>query len=163
MKRMTKRVPGWDCIRHPCGKNGCGERPGASHGIHCEDWLYVVSDGDVALSLTVFSNVYPDSVPEDDRLPKAPWGADLSLHVGFPLPTFTAGDDDECPWLDGGRCYQGGHYSSALQGGEFWEEHAGRDHGFTQPESFWMALEERLVGRAGEVREEAANQVGGGI
>lgn len=156
IKRHSERVPGYDCIRNPCGRGNCGKTPGGSHGIHCDDWIYVVSDGDLALSLTVFSGIFPYSVPEDtvaNLRSIYPMGADLSLHVGFVVPGNDWGDDDgqECPWVAGGRCYHGAYYSTALGARGFWNEHAGRDCGFVQPESFWMAMERAFREKSAEL------------
>lgn len=73
-------------MRHPCGKHGCGERPGAGHGIADETWHYAVSDGVVALSLDVGSGIYPESVsgaglPAHVQRPSGRW---LYVHTAFP-------------------------------------------------------------------------------
>lgn len=150
IQRQTLRRPGYDCVRSPCGRNGCGKRPGAGHGIHCEDWVYAVTDGAFALSLTVFSGVYPASVPADTvalMRRHQPCGADLSLHVGGPLGVEIWGEANgqECGWVDGKRCYQGCHYYTTASGAdEFFHDYFRSAAGFDQPEEFWRALEAKL-------------------
>lgn len=142
-RRVVVVRPGYDCIRSPCGKNGCGKDPGANHGIHCDEWIYVVRDekGDCALTLLVFSGVWPESVPTSARFAlKMPRGADLSLHCSFP-----AEDDDEsreCDWVRGGRCWV--HASTGLGGMDFVNEFFVKEHGKDQKEPFWRAMEDRF-------------------
>lgn len=147
MKRTFERVPGYDCIANPCGKDGCGTRPGASHGRHCEEWIYVVQDGDVALSLTVFSGAYPNGDTTE------PTGTDMTLHVGFPIDRDQiAGRPDaienihDCRFVSGGKCYQGGFFSGSLVASEFvkaqFDKSAAPD---AQSDGFWIALENRCA------------------
>lgn len=151
MKRLFNRVPGYDCIRKPCGVNGCGTHRGSCHGIHNEVWRYVVIDGDIALALMVGSGVYPETVPEEHRHdPDKPSGDYLFLHIGFPtkreqlLPGAAA--PEECEYV--GKCYAGEAGSAA----RFVEAHfVGKT--FEQPESFWLALEGRCDGLAREARK----------
>lgn len=148
MRRTFFRVPGFDCVRNPCGKRGCGTAPGAGHGIHSDEWVYVVSDGRTALALTVFSGVFPETVPAGTRAEMRryqPTGADLTLHVGFPVRD---GAEHECDLVAGGRCYQGGRYTTASGADDFFALHFRRDAGFCQPEPFWLALEQEHAGWA---------------
>ena len=65
MKRTFQKFPGHDCVRHPCGKGACGKTAGGNHGIGDERWRWSVVDTTAqrALSLTVSTGIYPDSVP----------------------------------------------------------------------------------------------------
>lgn len=133
---------GYDCIRAPCGKNGCGKVPGAGHGIHCEEWLYVIRDVDCALSLLVFSGVWPVTVPTAPLSGMTfPRGADISLHCPFP-PDDGNGDGEsrECELVRGGRCWV--HNSSSLGAMKFMEQYFVAAHGKDQKESFWRAMED---------------------
>lgn len=154
MKRTSKKRPGFDCIRHPCGRNGCGTRPGASHGVHSEEWIYAVSDGDVGIVLLIFSGVFPSTVPpspEIDRL--MPMAAGMQFHVGF--PTDDESEPQECEYVAGGTCYQGpGRYLSYLGSDEFMRAHFDEGAGFDQPESFWLALESQLAEELPSIRAE---------
>jgi len=144
--------PGYDCIRNPCGKNGCGKSPGAGHGIHCDEWVYLVrgDEGDCTLSLLVFSGVWPVTVPTAALGTIAfPRGADISLHCSFP----TGDDDDagrECEWVRGGRCWLYG--STSLGAMDFMKEFFVMEHGKDQREPFWRAMEDRFTESAGPVR-----------
>src|SRR5271170_3484345 len=135
--------PGYDCIRSPCGKNGCGKDPGASHGIHCDEWIYVVSSDsdDCALSLLVFSGVWPESVPTSARFAmKMPRGADLSLHCSF--PTDDGDESRACDWVRGGRCWL--HGGSSIGAMDFANEFFVKEDAKDQKEPFWVAMEDRL-------------------
>ena len=144
MRRITYRTPGWDCIRNPCGQGGCGTNPGSSHGIHCEDWHYVVTDGKIALSLEVASGVFPESVPDDLLWHSCyPSGSYLLLHVASSLLKDDSKVDRPCELVEGGWCCM--PFSGCSIASAFWDEHAGKDGGFVQPESFWEALEEQFV------------------
>ena len=118
-KRTSRRIPGYDCIRHPCGKNGCGTRPCSGHEIHNEEWEYLVknTDGEMALSLYVGSGLYPEGVPEQNE-PNKPCAYVMSLHVGFPITRDqVAGrleDTELCDRVRSGRCYQGGWHGYGI-------------------------------------------------
>lgn len=151
MNRKTIVVPGYDCIAHPCGKNGCGVRPGHSHGRHGDDWMFVVHDGDCALSLTISSGKYPGDLP-----PREPHGSDVSLHCAFPIRReHVAGVEDDsrdCELVPGGKCYQGSAFSSALQAQTFFEHHFAVAGGLQQEDGFWTALENWCARWAAEAR-----------
>lgn len=153
MKRISEKRPGYDCVRYPCGKNGCGTRPGASHGVHCEDWVYAVSDGRLALSLRVFGGVFPASVPPAPALDaRYPTGAGLFLHVGYRFPGHDA--DDECEYVAGGRCFTRERCSYTASG-DFLALHFRKAAGFEQPEPFWLALAAELREWAKSAPDEA--------
>lgn len=108
LKRTFFKRPGYDCIRNPCGKNGCGTNPGSGHGVHCEEWVFVVSDGQRALCLEVWSGIYPDSVPASSvhDMSRYPVGAYLCAHLSFPSERDQVLDAPrECEYVDGGRCW----------------------------------------------------------
>lgn len=151
MKRRFERHPGYDCRSNPCGRDGCGTRRGSSHGIHNDVWVYTVIDGDVALCLKVGSGVYPETVPPSPLDRDKPSGDYLFLHVAFPtkreqlLPN--AGARQACEYVEGGLCYADECGSAA----DFVKRHfVGKTH--EQPESFWLALEERCAVLAREAR-----------
>lgn len=136
--------PGYDCIRNPCGKNGCGKNPGASHGIHCDEWVYVVRGDGCALSLLVFSGVWPETVPATALGRMAfPRGADISLHCPFPPGWDEDEKSRECEWVRGGRCWL--HESSSMLGMDFVENFFIKEHGKDQQEPFWRAMENRFA------------------
>lgn len=138
MRRFSHLRPGYDCIRTPCGVNGCGTNPGACHGIHGDEWIYVVSDGVVALSLTVYSSDFPATVPKDDR---GPMGADLTVHATFPTRIEDVREQstgESCEYVTAGRCFTAGSWCT--RAAAFFTR-SGAVYGFTQPEAFWLALE----------------------
>ena len=148
MKRSSRRIPGHDCVRHPCGKNGCGTS--SSHGIHNEEWEYLIKDaeGEVALSLYVGSGLYPESVPKQDE-PNKPCAYVISLHVGFPITRDqVAGrleNTTSCDHVRSGRCCQGTEWHGYRFASDFSEKHFVHHAGFEQPESFWKALEAQFT------------------
>jgi hypothetical protein len=138
MKRIFKIVPGYDC------RVECKHTPSGDHGIHGDEWLYAVvaDDGISALSLTVFSDVYPSTV--DMTFRRRPQGSDLSLHVGFATEPedcrFDVLNWQACDVLGGGRCVV--FKSSAWCADEFWKAHGRLEP--EQLEAFWTALEAKF-------------------
>lgn len=142
IRRITDVRPGYDCVANPCGKRGCGTRPGSSHGRHGDEWIYVVTDGESAMTLTVFSKLLNGQpFPDDSDY----WrdfkgsGADLRLHSSFPY-----GDDEDvdakgskCEYLDKGQCFDNG--GSALAASNLFKEHGAST--LEQSEAFWLAFE----------------------
>ncbi len=153
--RNTHRRDGYDCIRNPCGKNGCGTNPGANHGIHCDEWRYTVIDGDVAVSLLAYSNVFPPSVPASVSFRDGkPYCADLSIHTAFPLERGEVRDPSQaskCEYVTGGRCFNSSSGTAAEVFAPLLEKQ------LEQPEAFWRALEDELVRRAKSARAERAD------
>lgn len=141
MRRQTVVVPGYDCIRTPCGKRGCGTHVGANHGIHNEEWIFAVCDGDAALTIVVGSGKYPETVPGAIHGRDKPTATDLALHTAFPVlgeEIREPGDGHACEFVEGGRCWDGGRSSFS------WAEEFFKTYGAAtqeQPESFWVALE----------------------
>lgn len=142
LKRFSSKRPGHDCIRHPCGRNGCGTNPGSGHGIADETWQYAVSDGVVALSLTVGSGSYPESVPPrclPDEI-KVPTGRWLHVHAAFPTDREDVARGklgSECEYVDSGRCFDA--HMSALDADNLYRVCGGKS--FEQSEGFWEGME----------------------
>lgn len=151
MKRSIETVPGWDCIRAPCGRNGCGVHPGSNHGIHNDEWVYIVSEGDFALVLSVYSRIYPATVPEDvvQRAKERDGliASDLTMHVGFRYDREQVMSDYRgraCAYVAGGRCYGGSsEFTSVSQADALARAHHDRVNR-EQGEAFWQALEAKL-------------------
>ena len=150
MTRYTDKRPGFRCPQdHP---QCVGKHPGQQHGRHDDEWLYTVSDGEVALTLTVYSNEYRGE-PYPGNEERKIRGADLSAHVGWPTEAEAIRNGFEgqkCEYLTGGRCWS--DFSSGLQAGEFFDNCG--EPTFEQPERFWLALESRLVSVATAARAE---------
>lgn len=148
--------PGWDCLHGECPfpPHGRKHLGGASHGIHGDEFHYVIRtrlvDGRLAaLSLAVYTDRYPVTVPRTQARLYGANGASLDMHIQ-PRP-----DDaphpyryrrDTCDWLDGGMCESDG---SCLTARDLY-----RDHGIqtddpavdltAQPESLWLAMERQF-------------------
>jgi hypothetical protein len=156
VRRHSEIVPGYDCF------NECKHPSKGNHGIHGDEWHYVVvsDDGHIALALTVYTDIYPPTVEKWQRDSERPIeerrsGTDLTYHVGFSTTRGEMRDYDpktwgsECPHV--GRC--DASRTTALGAGEFFRAH-GDSNQFEQAESFWAALEEKLAEREGEFRGE---------
>ena len=149
IERIDRTFEGWDCLRAPCETCKAGER---RHGVHCAEQHLVVrgelEDGRrVALALTVFTGVYPETVPLRDRTPFRPdyypKASDLSLHVQ--MPTDSPGTH-KCAWFgERGRCYV--DWTTALSA----EEIYGKER--TVDEALWQRLEAKLVERIAGIGE----------
>ena len=150
MTRTSTKRPGFRCPQdHP---KCVGKRPGSQHGWSDDDWLYTVSDGEVALTLRVFSNEYRNE-PYPGSAERKIRGASLDAHVGWPTEAEairTGFEGRECEYLTGGRCWSG--FSSSLQADEFFVAQGAPR--FEQPERFWTALEARLIEIAAKARAE---------
>lgn len=150
-RRYRNTVPGYDC------RTTCEHEYGGDHGIHGDDWIYVVEAADrkTALVLTVFSHKYPPTV-DVANLPAVmirPVGADLSLHVSLPTTPdacVTPHEGVRCAYVDGG-CHT--HYTSALAARDFYTKHGNGD---VEPtEAFWRELEAVFVRLDAKAREDA--------
>lgn len=153
VRRVSLVQPGYDCVRHPCGRNGCGTSPGANHGIHGDEWHYAVVGDAAALSLSVFSHVFPPSVPREPPFRDLPpLGVTLTLHTRFPVEEtdVRTGSTAPCTWL--GRCYS--DEGSGLEAEAFFREHGAS--AYAQPEPFWLALERALEARVEGARAASA-------
>jgi hypothetical protein len=150
MERISEKQPGYDCIFAKCVHDPpCQTEPpgsaraadGKNHGIHAEEWHYTVMDDTVALRIKVFTDIYPETVPEsnltylrDRPLNRRRHGAFMNLHHKA-----TNGSGEECDLL--GRC-------TCEDLGSMFPERFFNAHGdpaqFEQPDSFWEALEAEL-------------------
>jgi hypothetical protein len=145
MKRTTITFPGYDHIANPCGKNGCGTNPGSGHGVASDEWFYVVSDGNAALVLSVFSKVYPPTVSAAVRsFRDSPSVSNFAFHTAYPVEqddVRAGGEGRKCQFVEGGRC---------------WASHLGYGAGtellktyghptYEQPEALWLELEKRFL------------------
>lgn len=150
-RKYHKTVPGYDC------RTTCAHTPKGDHGIHGDEWIYIVEaeDRKTALALTVFSNKYPPTV-DIANLPAAlirPIGADLSLHVSFPTEPdacLSTAVGQDCAYVNG-TCHT--YYTSALVARDFYTEHGGGDVDPT--EAFWRALEAVFISLNASARESA--------
>ncbi len=148
IKRISRKVPAFDCTRNPCGKNGCGTNPGKNHGIHCEEWIYAVVGPDVAVELLVFSGIWTPTVPEQiaNRMREGeryPWGVQLTTHARFPtdVAALKSITSSECHLL--GSCRYSETMSIAYSQ-KLVEDVFDAAAGFEQPEAFWLELEKYL-------------------
>ncbi len=132
MERRTNVEPGYDC------RKVCQHERKGDHGIRCDEWWFVVVDGDHAVTLTVFSGKFPASV---DVLGFA--GTRCAESVGCGLALHRADPEGvRCEYVRGGRCSSEASY---LGGEAFWKKFGVADAGTRQPESFWQALEAKLI------------------
>lgn len=149
MKRESIRTPGWDCIFASCTEEDpCQTEPPLAvsrasprnHGIHGEEWRYLVTDDDrqFAISLTVFTDILPPSVPPDhhDRsnepLAERRRGVDLTLHIAQKT-------GQPCNYVATGFCDHS--YTSGIQADALFRSF-GDPTEFEQPERLWHRLEE---------------------
>ncbi len=113
MKQIFKTMPGYDHIRHPCGKGACRpESPRSGHGIHCEEWFWILLDeaaeGGCALSLCVLTGIVPESVPTPNPYSDESYPAGTALVLHLPFPTSreqVLEKPSECEFLPGGKCW----------------------------------------------------------
>lgn len=143
LRRIVETRPGYDCIASPCGKNGCGTIPGASHGRHGDEWVYTLTDGEFAVSLVVFTGRL-NGVRLPGGIDHYPVGANLSGHAARPAhedQIREASAGQECTYLDGGRCFD--CWSSVLAATEFVKDHGVSAEQRDQTDRFWCALEDR--------------------
>lgn len=162
IKRISRKKEAFDCVRHPCGKNGCGTNPGKSHGIHCEEWIYAVVGPDVAVELLVFSGVWAPSVPSSiaDRMrdgERYPWGVQLTTHARFPLDVSSLKSiaSQECHLL--GSCRYS-ETTSISYSSQLVEDVFDKAAGFEQPEPFWAELEKYLAKETDRVETERVDR-----
>jgi hypothetical protein len=129
IERKSHTVPGYNCTVE------CPHEPKGLHGIHDDNWFYVVSEGKWVAVLTVFSGNYPKSVDTSKMYPEQliPSGAYLTFH-------HAAVDGEPCEYVPGGFCKSDG---TCLGAARFFEEYGDKTQ-FTQPETFWKAFEEKL-------------------
>ena len=122
-RRFTQVVPAYD-------------HRSAGGGVHGADWIYVVSDGECALVLCVFSNRRDGAAPGERRPAE---GAYLRLHVPWPMSLDHVRRDwpgEECAYTETGRCFAAS--GSCLAADDLFKAHGVDD--LEQQETFWNAL-----------------------
>lgn len=150
MRRHSAIMPGYDC-RTECKHEKKGE-----HGIHGDEWHYAVIVDLIALSLTVYTDIFPPTVARwnaDLPIEERRHGADLTFHVGFPTNREEMRDYNPTVWgkacLHVGRCDDSS--TTALGADKFFRDH-GDPRQFEQAEGFWKALEAHLQEREEGIR-----------
>lgn len=148
---MTKRIqikrPGYDCVANPCGINGCGEVEDAGHGRHGDEWIYGVSDGEVAVTLVVFTHHFP-SGPRPGLALDEVTPASHQIHASFATnEEQILAEKEKCEFVEGG-CYSAARYTYA-EG--CWKSFGGRAT-FEQVESFWVEFERHFHAEASVAR-----------
>ncbi len=130
MIRKVQVEPGYDCRRE------CLHERKGDHGIHCDEWWFAVVEGRHAVSLSVFSGKYPESV---GAFPLGTSFAEVKGAVWVEHHADLYGG--ECDYVEGGRCRG---ETSFLAADVFWKKFGSPEGGIEQPESFWQALEAEL-------------------
>lgn len=134
LRRVAILQSGFDC--GPYGFD-CKHEVKGDHGQHCSEWWFVVGDGKYVLSLVVMAGDFPRG------LKRAPEGTSIALHA----PEATQHDDikdggagDQCPYIEGGRCFQspGCSYAAKLY------ERIGSGV-FDETPAFWEKLEREFL------------------
>ena len=133
MKRVFKSITGYDCVNAPCKHDEKGD-----HGIHAEEWRYALVDdeGAMAITLTCYTDRFPDTVPESPALSfiRPIMGAVIMLHTAF-----SSGGEKalrKCDLL--GRCAIYGE--SYMIADEIVKKHAVAEQ--EQSDAFWDAMKE---------------------
>jgi hypothetical protein len=103
--------------------------------VHCDDWIYAVHDGQLALSLVVFSGVFPPTVPADTS-GVFTWPKAATLMLCEKHHDEVEGESRECFFL--GRCMIISDWCSYAQ--EVWSTCGGKTS-YEQEEGFWRGLE----------------------
>ncbi len=134
MERLTFKVPGYDCLHAPCNHATKGE-----HGIHGEEWWYVVKDGDRAVAVSLMTENFPPTVPLW-KVRGGPAAGPVSFHREWQEHEHE--NQQRCEWVTGGKCYS--DYGFVL-GDEVWS--SGDTSRFEQGEGFWTILESYLPDR----------------
>ena len=130
-------TPGYDC------RVECKHEPKGDHGIASDEWHYVVSEGERAVSLSMLSQCYPPSVDRESMDPAVRsilFDRDL---IGSLRTHVTDPGGGYCEWVEGGACKSD---VTCLGAAEFWKEH-GESTQPEQGEAFWLALERELKER----------------
>lgn len=139
IQRSITTIPGYDC------RTVCLHKPKGKHGIHNDEWLYVVKDMDAhcALELTISTNIFPDTV-ETHHVSRNPsrthTGMNLSRHFAHPTDRDQVLSVPEpCAYI--GKCYVA---TWGLRADTFAKNHFISAHGREQQELFWRAFESDL-------------------
>jgi hypothetical protein len=156
MKRESIVIKGYDCreiCTDPRHKDTFGKAyatPGQTHGQHVDEWKFVLTDGESAVVLTVFSNKASTTA----KWPKPPEGAHFTFHYPWRQTTEDLREERvgfECDVIPAGRCFGDASYRYAE---EFFKEHGSAQ--FEQPERFWLAFEKYAAEQIAESRANAA-------
>lgn len=126
-------TPGYDCRAGRCTHKAKG-----GHGVHNEEWIYVVSNGEAAINLIVSSGIYPATVKHIEI--QAPEGVCLGLHVPWAVieDDIRSGSAGEpCAFIDR-PCFSDIGF---LRAEAVFNKYFSRSHDKNQPESFWIGLE----------------------
>lgn len=147
---VTTSIPGYDCSVE------CRHEPKGNHGIHGEEWIYYVKDGDCATSLVVYTRIYPPTVTGIPYEP--PEGAHLALHCAFDtepeMLRTRYRPEVECSLVTGGYCQQFADSSTAAR--DFFERFGDPAH-LAQPLTFWEELKAWHRKQAARARAERAD------
>lgn len=159
IERITQVFPGYDHLRNPCGKNGCGKNAGSNHGIHCDEWYFILKAEDIVGVFVVFTRTFPASVPRDAYLEsRKSSSSGFELHKSWPTDREKVREGipgNECKHLTPSRCFV--EHSSLGYADEIWKR-LGSDVGIdAQSEVFWLELEAWFTRWVGEVRAERAD------
>lgn len=147
LRRATIREPGFDC------RTECKHEEKGDHGWHGDEWIYVVSNGIAAISLSVMTAFFAD-----DEVLNAESVAsfrsifcgrryDEQLTIGGAMAwhsPFKRLDEEpaECEFIESHQCW--GSHESLFAGARFWRMFKGRGDQIERPETFWMALEAKF-------------------
>lgn len=132
LKRKAHVRPGYDC-----GVRGdaCKHAKQGDHGKHGDEWWYSVTGDVAALSITMFTGLYPAG-REKLSNGKLADGADLTLHTTFPVShEQLLSKPERCDLVR--ECYRA--WTSGLAADEFFDAYGVQT--FEQTETFWRALE----------------------
>lgn len=99
-------------------------------------WWFAVAEGRHAVSLSVFSGKYPESV-----MVSGPGKPSTVPSVGSWVTHHSDPEGIECAHVEGGRCTGDIGFHAAAY---FWKEFGVAELGTEQPETFWKALEAAL-------------------
>lgn len=141
MKRIARKRPGFDCKHAPCQHEKKGD-----HGIDGGSWFFSVTNdaGDLAVSLEVLTQDYPETVPRHVRASalERPLGEleTLFFHCAFQVFDWIGEEGRKCDLLVGGKCW--GDCTSTRR---MFLTHGDPTRFEPQPEGLWLALESALL------------------
>lgn len=136
MERVAFKRSGYDCKYSPCEHT-----PKGDHGIHGEEWWYVVKDGDRAVSCFVMTHRFPPTVPSRVLAGEPNRPGSVGFHRAWSESEYDY-EVKGCEWIDGGGCYSSTSYCLADEVFAL-----GNADTFEQPEDFWLCLESLLPER----------------
>lgn len=169
MKRISFKQAGYDC-RYAL----CQHEPKGGHGIDGGKFCYVVvsDEGDLAMSLAIYSSEWPETIPLLERqrllandledLHLGLLRGNMVLHSAGPLEALSEyhdpGPGRDCEHLPGGKCWTDWSWSDRHHAWLPTKAIAFNDKGlcFEQPEAFWLKLEEAAQASFPAAREAMA-------